>query len=48
MENITNNIATLANANIDWSLSGGMIWLTSLVVILGASLLVGLFTGSLR
>jgi len=37
---ITNNAQALSNVNIDWSPSGGMFWLTLMVV--GFSLVVGL------
>jgi len=33
METLHVNFHKLANANIDWSLDGGMIWLTSMMVI---------------
>jgi hypothetical protein len=39
LNTISTNARTLANANIDWSLDGGMIWLTAMVVVF--SLVIG-------
>jgi len=33
MDTIIKNFETLANANIDWSLTAGPIWLVALIVI---------------
>jgi len=39
IDTIITNARILANANIDWSLDGGMLWLTSFMV-LGVTMLV--------
>ena len=39
IDTIITNARILANSNIDWSLDGGMLWLTSFMV-LGVTMLV--------
>ena len=34
LETIKHNMSVLANAHIDWSLDGGMIWLTGMLGII--------------
>jgi len=35
LDTIRHNMTVLSGAHIDWSLDGGMIWLTTLVVVMG-------------
>lgn len=45
IDTIITNFRTLAHANIDWSLDGGMIWLTGMMVICVTALVAGTIRG---
>jgi len=48
LNTIRENATILANAEIDWSPAGGMIWLTTLVGVMVLAMVIGFASGNLR